>query len=277
MEKLILTLTLMAFVAGLTLQKPAEAQYAVSKSVLGNGGAVISNNSYRMVGTLGQDVIGVSSSSSHIHLIGFWYTTTSTPLQAVSIKPDAPSTARCGKEFWVAVDVGDPDPVTVLFGVSFDLTYQTTYIDYVSAQSTNPVIGPGNFLGGDLIFIATPDDASGKVSVGVSRKSGQGGVSGSGAVVWIKFVSQVNTPDPTDINWSLSNISANDPIGNAINLTPVAAKTTIRCGCFVWPGDTNNDGVVNAADVLPVGLHFGKTGPTRSGASLSWSGQIVTC
>ncbi|MFQ5604345.1 MAG: hypothetical protein ACE5HS_13840, partial [bacterium] len=194
-----------------------------------------------------------------------------------SIKTDAPPSAQCGEEFWVTVVVGDPNPVTNLFGVSIELNYPTMYIDYVAAQTSNPDTGPGNLLGSDLIFIATPDDASGKVSVGVSRKSGTGGVSGSGSIVWMKFISLATTPDPTDVTWSLSNITANDAGGNPLTFASATASTTIQCGCKVWPGDTNNDGVVTAADVLPIGLHFGKTGPTRSGASLSWSGQIVTC
>ncbi len=41
----------------------------------------------------------------------------------------------------------------------------------------------------------------------------------------------------------------------------------------VWPGDTNNDGVVNEEDVLPLGVFWNQTGPARDDASLEWTGQ----
>jgi len=147
----------------------------------------------------------------------------------------------------------------------------------VQSQVSNPGSGPANLLGNDLLFFDTPNDAAGKVSFGITRKAGQGGGSGSGPIVWVKFVSLVSTPDMTQISWSCTNVTANDPGGNAIILTPVGTTTTISTGCIVWPGDSNDDGQVNAADVLPIGLYFGSTGPARPGASLTWTGQSVPC
>ncbi len=43
----------------------------------------------------------------------------------------------------------------------------------------------------------------------------------------------------------------------------------------VWPGDTNNDGLVDAIDVLAIGTYFGLSGPARDDASTEWSGQIA--
>lgn len=42
---------------------------------------------------------------------------------------------------------------------------------------------------------------------------------------------------------------------------------------IVWPGDTNNDGVVNEADVLPLGIYWNVAGPARENASTEWTGQ----
>ena len=39
----------------------------------------------------------------------------------------------------------------------------------------------------------------------------------------------------------------------------------------VYPGDTDNNGVVNASDVLPLGVHFYLTGPQRSTVGYNWS------
>ncbi|NIR93333.1 MAG: hypothetical protein GWO08_06550, partial [Gammaproteobacteria bacterium] len=188
-----------------------------------------------------------------------------------TITPDAPATAPAGQEFWVAVVV---DHVNDLFGVSLDLDYPTAYLNYVQSEISNPGTGSANLLGSDLLFFDTPDDPNGKVSFGITRKSGQGGISGSGPVVWAKFVSLASTPDLTQVTWSCTNVTANDASGNTMTLTPQSATTTISTGCIVWPGDTNNDGIVNQADVLPVGLHWNKTGPARPNATTQWIGQF---
>jgi len=43
---------------------------------------------------------------------------------------------------------------------------------------------------------------------------------------------------------------------------------------IVWPGDTNNDGIVNQIDLLPMGVFWKYAGPKRPNASLSWNGQL---
>jgi hypothetical protein len=52
-------------------------------------------------------------------------------------------------------------------------------------------------------------------------------------------------------------------------LTPDISEDTI----CVWPGDTNNDDKVNQADILPIGLHWGRTGPPRLDPSSKWECQ----
>ncbi|MEL6865240.1 MAG: T9SS type A sorting domain-containing protein, partial [Bacteroidota bacterium] len=44
---------------------------------------------------------------------------------------------------------------------------------------------------------------------------------------------------------------------------------------FVWPGDTDTNGIVNHLDLLPLGLAYDSTGPIRPGASLNWTPQIA--
>jgi hypothetical protein len=41
----------------------------------------------------------------------------------------------------------------------------------------------------------------------------------------------------------------------------------------VWAGDTDNNGIVNIQDVLPIGLGMGEAGEARPNPSLSWYGQ----
>ena len=46
-------------------------------------------------------------------------------------------------------------------------------------------------------------------------------------------------------------------------------------GQFVWPGDVNDNGIVNGVDALYVGLAYDAEGPTRPGASADWVAQPI--
>src|SRR6185503_14241091 len=41
----------------------------------------------------------------------------------------------------------------------------------------------------------------------------------------------------------------------------------------VFPGDADNNGVVNGNDVLNVGLAYGNKGPSRANANIAWNAQ----
>ena len=57
-----------------------------------------------------------------------------------------------------------------------------------------------------------------------------------------------------------------------LGLTPVdIGEPTV----FVWPGDTNNDGVVGVRDVLPIGIFWGAEGPPRADGDISWSAKGI--
>ena len=43
----------------------------------------------------------------------------------------------------------------------------------------------------------------------------------------------------------------------------------------VWPGDVNNNGVVNNVDLLYLGFAHGHVGPARPGPSSQWEEQAV--
>lgn len=190
----------------------------------------------------------------------------------IPIKPVSSATIQSGQEFDVEIVVGsENEPITNLFGVSFDLQYtNTTYIDYVSYDKS------GSFLGDNILDYVSPNDASGKISVGLTRMGTATGVSGTGSVIKIKLKSLSSTPGNTNISLSLQNVSANDPSGSNISLNPLSTTVNVQRGLTVWPGDCNNDGVVNQADILPIGLYWEKTGPVRTAPNkLQWIAQLV--
>ena len=191
------------------------------------------------------------------------------PNSTASLKPISPAIANIGAEFWVDINVGDPAAVSNFFGSSFQLLYTNTdYVDYVNAEA-------GAFIGNDVLLYPTQDDANGKVSIAITRKAPATGINGSGIIVRVKFRSLSNTPINTKVTFDLANIIATDPSGTAIPLTKVATSiTTLISPCLtVWSGDTNNDGIVNQADILPIGIFFNSTGASRSNASASWIAQ----
>jgi hypothetical protein len=53
-------------------------------------------------------------------------------------------------------------------------------------------------------------------------------------------------------------------------------SATISFQVAVYPGDANNDGVVDVRDILPMGRFYGLSGPARSGASTTWEAQTLT-
>ncbi|MBL7885012.1 MAG: SBBP repeat-containing protein, partial [Bacteroidia bacterium] len=46
--------------------------------------------------------------------------------------------------------------------------------------------------------------------------------------------------------------------------------------CDVWPGDSDNNNVVDNNDILPIGIHYGNTGTSRSIVSNTWQAFPAT-
>ena len=59
-----------------------------------------------------------------------------------------------------------------------------------------------------------------------------------------------------------------------VDIKVVVVENTEACPCIgpdcVWSGDTNRDGVVNVADLLPIGLNYGISGPSRESRGDDW-------
>ena len=44
---------------------------------------------------------------------------------------------------------------------------------------------------------------------------------------------------------------------------------------YVYPGDADNNGIVNELDILPIGIYFHELGPQRENISYDWNGSFV--
>ncbi len=249
---------------GSTCNQGHSVQYRFDwgNGVYSSWGSSSQSYSYSSAGTY--TVKAQARCSSDNSVVSSWSSGKTVTISAsggdIPITPSTATTQPAGAEFDVDIIVGSASkPVTNLFGVSFELGYSTTYIDYVSFDKS------GSFLGSDLLEFVTPDDPNGKVAVGLTRKGTTTGVSGYGSVIKIKFRSLQTTPVNTQVSFAIHNATANDPNGNPIGLTSGSLTITITSGGItVWPGDTNNDRIVNQADVLPLGVHWNRTGPRRT-------------
>ncbi len=52
-------------------------------------------------------------------------------------------------------------------------------------------------------------------------------------------------------------------------------QTIVIGGDSIWPGDANNDGIVNYLDIFPIGIAFGSQGVPRDSIDISWSPKLA--
>lgn len=61
--------------------------------------------------------------------------------------------------------------------------------------------------------------------------------------------------------------------GTSGSCTDSAIAMVAVDSCFVWPGDANNDSVVNNYDLLPIGLYHSQIGSSRANTSNLWQAE----
>lgn len=191
------------------------------------------------------------------------------PADPLPVQPVANvGTVALGQTFSVSVEVGTGTaPVSNLFGAGFALHFDPTLFQASTATA-------GAFLdNGDLIVDATIDNAEGTVHFSVTRKRGATGVGGHGTVARIDFTT-IHDGAPLSATFSLSDVMLIDPEGTKIPAIVQLGEIEITTYA-VWPGDTDNDGDADINDVLPIGIHFGATGPARSDTTFAWKAQTA--
>ncbi|MDI6792661.1 MAG: Ig-like domain-containing protein [bacterium] len=183
-----------------------------------------------------------------------------------------------GDVFTLTVEVGNAAyPVSNLFGISFNLNFTpAAYLDITSVTA-------GDFLSVNpdkLVFDYDIDRDKGQVEVGVSRKASYftGGANGYGVVANISFRLSNNAAYQKTVDLSFSNITTTHSDGSKFGLSVQGGRITVGTvtgvtSLYVWPGDTNNDGYVDARDVLPIGIYWHYKGDPRPEAGTLWVAQ----
>ena len=172
------------------------------------------------------------------------------------------------ESFWVDIEVQN---VSDLFGTSFFLNFNQ--ISYISTVSVDSIVA-GDFLGNDLVFLSNVE--SDRISIAVSQKAGGTGVTGSGTVARAKFTSLASTPIGTDVTFDVSDVISIDPLGSDITLLDNVDLVVSIEGVFVWPGDADNSGYVDQADILSLGIYWNQGSIPRPNASRLWEAQSTT-
>jgi hypothetical protein len=184
-----------------------------------------------------------------------------------SIAPVSNPPHAVGTPFWVEIEVGEPVEVTDLYGISFKLKSDHAECVYVDDSAE-----AGDFLGSSpLFFSERVDDQT--VDIAVTRTSPPG-VSGSGIAARAQFTTAPTLGDNIDVVFSLADISAIDSEGGTIPMNPSSLTITVTRGIAVWPGDTNNNGKVDASDLLPIGLYYGQTRPVENSPGIQWEAYL---
>jgi hypothetical protein len=156
-----------------------------------------------------------------------------------------------------------------LLGLGFQLNFDVDLVEFVDVEW-------GDFLftdvsESDVITFAGLDEEAGMLALSASRQGSVGGIGGSGVFATVTFQVKADVVGLTVFEFS--DVMALDSFGQEISSVAVPGFILIFDGVFVWPGDTNNDGIVDIADVLPVGAWFGSRGPERYFFEVNWFPQ----
>ncbi len=205
--------------------------------------------------------IGSTSNSTLTDQSDNTFTLSATKTLAVNAPPEA----QAGVLFQIEVLAKN---VTDLFGASFVLKWDhASLIDSV-------IVGQGDFLGDDVIFSSWVDKTAGNVSIGMTRKAGQSNVSGSGVMARVSFLVKPLSTESTVLLFTMDKVTANKGDGTALQLAWEYGATRVLASTIpVWPGDTNNNGTVDQADILPLGLYWAAGGAPRQNPAITWSAQ----
>lgn len=197
----------------------------------------------------------------------------STSLLALS----ASATPTPGQPFQVRIAVPDQAAqIYQLMNLQLQVQYDSRYVEIPDPIQQQVV--PGALLGnsGDFNLAVKNDRNAGMLTLSIQRRSGAGPITGKGILAEITFRTRMETPDLTDLTFRLHLNGAENPRG-----CPVVLETrdlTLRSeGMLVWPGDTNNNGVVELTDVLQLGLYWAISGPPRPGSEdqLAWMPHLA--
>ncbi len=164
---------------------------------------------------------------------------------------------------WIVVGKADSSLIRVIATTEDSIRVRAVNSCDTSSSSGFKTI---ELIPADNIFTAASDSEACKG--GVITFSSSGGQS----YLW-QGLGQNSTDSVVQFTINTSGKVVANVIGNC---KQVADTFNIRSlDELVWPGDANNDKVVNQNDILAIGLAFSESGPIRRNASALWTAQCA--
>ncbi len=223
-------------------------------------GSVYSTGQFRNASNFGKNNLR-SRGSSDIFISKF-----SEPKLAGRISPVVVESALVTHEFEVSIVL---DSVLNLYEARFELLFSRQDQIELTGDVQSSLL-PGSFLGENPYLAAELLENNKGINVVIHGQSPTVGASGRGEIVKVKCRSLSTVPFDTDVQYTLRNLYAKDTAGNPIYLR--AECDSIKfVGLPVWPGDTNNDQIVDEADLLRLGQFWGKNGYPRPQQDIIWN------
>ncbi len=163
---------------------------------------------------------------------------------------------------YVTVNMED---VTDLFYMSFETSYEKDLISFERIQA-------GDVMEPNPLKMTSETDLGTGISIGMSNSSS---TNQNGKLVTMIF-SILETEKDFQSSIGLHQVNAENQGGRSLLMSYQDSVDYSVTGDFkVWPGDVNNNGVVDERDVLALAQHIGSTGPARNSQGIDWEGQQV--
>ncbi|MDI6791805.1 MAG: FlgD immunoglobulin-like domain containing protein, partial [bacterium] len=243
---------------------------------------LLSGTTYYFRMTASDEVPNTSSLSNEA--TGTTYLAVNPPAQVV-----VPASQPAGGCFWLEVKVGSAaNPVENLFGISFVvkpepsglLTVEEIVVD---TTETTGLLGQGLSAAQRAELISTEEILQGgdEARVGLSRRRQHGNLAGGyGRVARVLYHLSPGAAVGSNISFNLTGLSAYQVDGTSVAISLQGGSITVS-QIEVWPGDTDNNGMVNELDILPVANYWLLTGPARtagypSTANGGWQGYAAS-
>ena len=157
------------------------------------------------------------------------------------------------------------DNVADLAGWQFDIAFDPAILEAVDASE-------GDFLktdGGATFFQSGHiDNAAGKITELISGRISEGGVSGSGSVLQVRFKAK----SAGETGLALQNFLFGSVAEESIPAAPLEIHITVEERLIT--GDVNRDGVVNILDLIRVAQQLGKSVPANSPVDINGDGIV---
>ena len=157
------------------------------------------------------------------------------------------------------------ESISDLAGWQFDIAFDPTVLEAVD-------VSEGDFLktdGGSTFFQSGRiDNAAGKITGLIAGRLSEGGVSGSGSVLTVRF--KAKSEGETEL--ALRNFLFGSVTKESIPAGPLEIHVSVQERLL--SGDVNRDGVVNILDLISVAQQLGNSVPANSPVDINGDGVV---